>query len=128
MLLAACKTALRQQGVRPPADAALAPVSEARSYRRVPMRRLMARLGLTQYNKSAPLSDESVQPKQLRLLLSQHIGAPSVPTVGVGETVTAGQCVAAAAEGALSVAIHAPLSGVVESVTDRVITINVKEG
>ena len=128
MLLAACKSGLRQQGVRPPANAELAPVSEARSYRRVPMSRLMARLGLTPYNKSAPLSDERVRPSQLHLLLSQHIGAPSVPTVRVGDTVTAGQCIAAAAEGALSVGLHAPLDGVVDSVTDRVITIRVKEG
>ncbi|MBP3434729.1 MAG: SLBB domain-containing protein [Clostridia bacterium] len=128
MLLTACKNSLRQQGVRPPTDAELAPVSEARSYRRVPMRRLMARLGLVQYNKPAPLSEESLQPTQLRLLLSQHIGAPAVPTVAVGDSVSAGQCIAAAAENALSVAIHAPLNGVIESVTDRVITINVKEG
>ncbi len=128
MLLSACKNSLRQQGVRPPANAELAPVSEARAYRRVPMRRLMARLGLTAYNKSAPLSDETVVPKQLRLLLSQHIGAPSVPCVSVGDSVSAGQCLATAAENALGVALHAPLDGVVESITDRVITINVKEG
>ncbi len=128
MLLTACKNGLRQQGVRPPANAVLEPVSEARSYRRVPMRRLMARLGLGMYNKPASLSEERITPPQLRLLLSQHIGAPAKPLVQAGDTVTAGQLIAAAAENALSVGLHAPLDGVVESVTDRVITMNVKEG
>lgn len=128
MLLAACKSGLRQQGVRPPQGVQAEPVSEARSYRRVPMSRLLARLGLTAYNKPAPLSEQELKPSRLYLLLSQHIGAPSVPTVAVGETVTAGQCLAAAADSALSVALHAPLDGVVESITDRVITLKVKEG
>ena len=60
--------------------------------------------------------------------LSQHIGAPSVALVKAGDTVTAGQPIAAAAENALSVGIHAPLGGVIKSVTDKVITLEVKEG
>lgn len=128
MLLTACKNGLRQQGVRPPADAKLAPVSEARSHRRVPMSRLIARLGLKKYNKTAPLSEQVIVPSQVRLLLSQHIGAPSTPLVKAGDEVTAGQPIAAAAADALSVGLHAPFNGVVKEVTDRVITITVKEG
>ena len=92
------------------------------------MSRLLARLGLSRYNKTAPLSEEIVVPKQLKILLSQHIGAPSVALVKAGDPVTAGQPIAAAAENALSVGIHAPLSGVIKSVTDKVITLEVKEG
>ena len=127
MLLSACKNGLRQQGVKPP-KAELSPVRPERAYRRVPMNRLLTRLGLSAYNKTAPLSEEPVVPKKLQLLLSQHIGAPSVPLVKAGDTVTAGQPIAAAAENALSVALHAPLNGVVKSVSDKVITIEVKEG
>lgn len=127
MLLTACKNGLRQHGVKPPA-AELSPVRTERAYRRVPMSRLMTRLGLNRYNKTAPLSDEVVVPPQLRLLLSQHIGAPSKPLVKVGDTVVAGQPVAAAADDALSVGLHAPLAGMITGVTDKVITIQVKEG
>ncbi len=127
MLPTACKNGLRQHGVKPPA-AELSEVRRERAYRRVPMSRLLARLGLTKYNKTAPLSEETVVPKQLKVLLSQHIGAPAVSLVKAGDTVVAGQPLAAAAENALSVGIHAPLGGVVSSVTDKVITIEVKEG
>ncbi len=128
MLLTACKNGLRERGVKPPTNALLEPVSEARSYRRVPMNRLMSRLGLKVYNKPAPLYEENVIPTQVKLLLSQHIGAPSVPLVKAGDSVTAGQPIAAAAADALSVGLHAPLDGVVKDVTERVITITVKEG
>ncbi|MBR2406400.1 MAG: SLBB domain-containing protein [Clostridia bacterium] len=127
MLLTACKNGLRQHGVKPP-KATLEPVKKERAYRRVPMSRLLTRLGLTAYNKTAPLSEEAVVPAQLKLLLSQHIGAPSVPLVKAGDTVVAGQPIAAAAENALSVGLNAPLAGVIKSVTDKVITLEVKEG
>ena len=127
MLLTACKNGMRAHGVKPPA-AELAPVRRERKYRRVPMSRLLTRLGLVAYNKTAPLSEEVLKPKKLKLLLSQHIGAPSKAVVAAGETVTAGQLIAAPADEALSVGLHAPLGGIVKSVTDKVITIEVKEG
>ena len=127
MLITACKNGLRQHGVKPPA-ATLGPVRKERAYRRVPMSRLLSRLGLTAYNKTAPLSEDVVVPSQLKVLLSQHIGAPSVPLVKAGDVVVAGQPLAAAAENALSVGLNAPLGGVIKSVTDKVITIDVKEG
>lgn len=127
MLLTACKNSLRQQGVKPPA-AVTAPVSSTRNLRRVPMRRLMARLGLNGYNKPAPLSDAVVTSSEVRVLLSQHIGAPSAPIVQAGDSVSIGQCIAKAADDALSVALHASVNGVVREVTERVITITVKEG
>ncbi|MBQ7037984.1 MAG: SLBB domain-containing protein [Clostridia bacterium] len=121
-LLAACKTGLRQNGIKPPAPEAQ-PVNPARDYRRVPMNRLMARLGLTAYDKPAPLSDAEPSGKQLRVLLSQHIGAPAKAVVAAGDKVTAGQVIAEAAENALSVNIHAPVNATVESVSDSVITL-----
>lgn len=122
-LLAACKDGLRRHGVRPPTVSEQQPVNDARSYRRIPMKRLMERLGLSQYNQPAPLSDTPVKPAELRLLLSQHIGAPARPLVAVGDTVTQGQLLAEVPEEALGVSLHAPLSGTVTSVTDSVITI-----
>ncbi len=127
MLLSACKAGLRQHGVKPPADAPLAPVPAERRYRRVPMSRLMARLGLGRYNVPAPLSDQTLHPAKVHLPLSQHIGAPSVPLVNEGDTVTVGQPIAAAPDG-LGVALHASVSGTVRRVSNRVITLEAKEG
>ncbi len=56
--------------------------------------------------QSAPL------PKRLIVPLNQHIGAPAEPVVGVGERVLKGQLIAAA-NGFVSVPVHAPTSGTV---------------
>ena len=47
--------------------------------------------------------------------LSQHIGKPALPIVEEGSEVTRGQCIAEP-DGFLSVAIHAPASGVVRKI------------
>ena len=56
--------------------------------------------------QSAPL------PKRLTLPLNQHIGAQAEPVVAVGERVLKGQLIAAA-NGFVSVPVHAPTSGTV---------------
>ena len=71
------KGGLRKAGIRPPQGVQPKPVQESREYRKVPEERLMARLGLTRYDKDAPLKEELVQVKKVRILLSQHIGAPA---------------------------------------------------
>ncbi len=126
-LLAACKDGLRKNGVKAPAPAMKA-VEAARSGRMVPLSRLRARLGLTPYNCSAPVTEEALPVKRLRLPLSQHIGALAVPAGAVGDTVEQGSCLATPAENALSVALHAPAAGRVVDVTDRVITLELKGG
>jgi electron transport complex protein RnfC len=47
--------------------------------------------------------------------LSQHIGKPAVPTVREGQEVVRGQCIAQP-DGFMSVAMHAPASGVVRRI------------
>jgi Na+-translocating ferredoxin:NAD+ oxidoreductase subunit C len=59
-----------------------------------------------------PFVDEYVLP------LSQHIGAPSVPTVEVGQKVRRGQKIADPG-GFVSVALHAPVTGHVEAIELR---------
>ncbi|MDP2505199.1 electron transport complex subunit RsxC [Oceanobacter sp. 3_MG-2023] len=57
-------------------------------------------------------------PALLTLPLGQHIGAPAVPCVAVGERVLKGQLVAHA-DGFVSVPLHAPTSGTVVAIEDR---------
>ncbi len=121
-LMADYKAGLRQAGIKPPQGVIPAPVGEEREYRKVPMERLMARLDLTKYNKEAPLDDEVVEFKKVRIMLGQHIGAPATAVVKVGDKVEKGQVVGAPGNG-LSVAIHASISGTVTEVSDRYVVI-----
>ena len=120
-LLADMKAGLRKGGIKPPAVEAV-PVREAREYRKVPEERLMARLGLSKYDKEAPLDERLVPVKKVTILLSQHIGAPAHAVVSAGEHVKRGQMIAEPAQG-LSVGIHASIDGKVTEVTDRHIVI-----
>lgn len=124
-LLADMKIGLKKAGVRPPQGVQAAEVKESREYRKVPEERLMARLGLTRYDKDAPLHDETAAVKKVSVGLSQHIGAPAQPVVKPGDTVTVGQMIAKPAQG-LSVGIHASINGVVTAVTDRAVEIEAR--
>jgi len=89
--------------------------------RRVPIRRLMVRLGLDGYCNEGPLVDIELRPQRVVLPLKQHHGAPSVPTVRPGERVREGDLVARRLEGALGANIHASISGRVVSVDEAVV-------
>ena len=88
----------------------------------MPEERLAARLGVSAYDKDAPLSDTRKECTEVKLLLSQHIGAPAVPVVSAGDRVTCGTPVAAAADG-LSAAVHASIDGTVREVTPQYIVV-----
>lgn len=79
-LMAEYKAGLRANGLRPPQVEAK-PVGPEREYRKVPMERLMARLDLTKYNKEAPLDESVVPVSKVKIMLSQHIGAPAAAIV-----------------------------------------------
>jgi len=66
-----------------------------------------------------PIADAGIPP-ELVIPLSQHIGAPSRPVVAVGEHVLKGQVIAEA-HGFVSVPKHAPSSGTVTAIEDRLI-------
>ena len=124
MLLDAFKVSLKTAGVQPPKDLPLRDVSPAIELRSVPVARLAARLGLTKYNKTAPMDEErEIAPRTVKILLSQHIGVPAVPCVKKGAAVLEGQLIASAADGKLSVNIHSSVTGRVKEITDKFIMI-----
>ena len=86
------------------------------------MKRLMARLDLVKYNLSAPLQDECVHVKTVKIPLRQHIGAPASAVVNAGDAVEARQMIAEPGKG-LSVGIHASINGKVTEVSDKFIVI-----
>ncbi len=122
-LIQTIKGALRANGVKPPKDTQASEVNPMRDFRRVPLERLVSRLGVKKYQADAPLDNQLIDGfSEVNILCSQHIGAPAVPVVKVGDKVERGQVVAKAAEG-LSVNIHASISGIVTGVTPKCITV-----
>ncbi len=90
-------------------------------YRRVPMRRLIARLGLGEYNNAGPLVDYNFTPLKVNLPLKQHAGSPAIPVVKCGDRVRLGDLLAAPEQGKLGARIHASIDGVVTVGRDAVV-------
>ncbi len=59
-------------------------------YRRVPMRRLIAKLGLGEFRNEGPLTEHTFAPRKVKLPLKQHAGAPAVAVVKSGDRVHEG--------------------------------------
>ena len=91
-----------------------------RDARKVPSKRLAARVEVLPYYHYTIRELVEDQPAQVRIPLRMHIGAPSVPVVQAGDYVTAGQLIARCPDGALGAAIHASISGKVVSVNDSI--------
>jgi Na+-translocating ferredoxin:NAD+ oxidoreductase RnfC subunit len=90
-------------------------------FRRVPMRRLIARLGLGEYNNTGPLTEHAFAPRKVNVLLKQHAGAPAVPVVKTGDHVRTGDLLAVPAQGELGSRIHASIDGIASISNDAVI-------
>ncbi|MEG0756426.1 MAG: NADH-quinone oxidoreductase subunit J, partial [Oscillospiraceae bacterium] len=71
--------------------------------------------------------ETTVSVRRVKILFSQHIGAPAKPVVAQGDRVSAGDMIAAAGQG-LSVAIHASITGKVLEVNDNFAIIECENG
>ncbi len=91
--------------------------------RRVPIKLLMNRLGVTRYEAEAEYKEMDIQPSQVRIPLKQHVGVPSVPVVQQGDKVHAGQLIASIPDGQLGANIHSSISGRVSDITNDMIVI-----
>ena len=120
------KMGLREKQVKPMENPSFTDVHPMRRERKVPMKRLIAKLGLTAYDKEAPLTEEMPMASFLKIPLGQHIGALAKPEVAKGDKVVTGQKIAGAMEDKLSVSYHAPMNGEVWEVTEHIIMITEK--
>lgn len=112
-ILSAYKTGLRAAGVSLNPEPEFSKVHSYRKYRKVPEKRLTARLDLLKYEeKECGYDERLLDSAQVNIALNSHIGAPSVVTVSVGDKVDRGQVIAKAAAG-LSVPVHSSISGTV---------------
>ncbi|HHV11749.1 MAG TPA: NADH-quinone oxidoreductase subunit J [Clostridiales bacterium] len=125
-LITEYKNGLRRKGIPIPKGVPLKPVNQMREYRTVPMERLISRLGLSEYNVDAPLTEETIPAKQVRIKLNMHIGAGAVPVVHKGDIVQPGDLIAKAEEGKLSLPVHASIAGEVLEINDMEILVRAR--
>ena len=91
-----------------------------RAYRKIPVPRLAARIGIEAYMHLETPFIGDIMPHCVVIPLRQHIGAAAVPVVSAGDTVHIGDCIGEIPENTLSARVHTSVSGIVESVTDSV--------
>lgn len=84
--------------------------------KRVPVKRLIARMGLSAYDVPAPYTETGYQPREVVLPLRQHVGKAAEPIVRVGDRVHAGDVIAEIPEKSLGARIHASIDGKVTAV------------
>lgn len=119
------KKLLQERGIQPEKNQQ-PKAREVLEDRRIPTGRLIARLGLASYEFHGLPELYAVEPEEVLVPLSQHIGKPAVPAVAVGDSVQAGDLIARAAEG-LSANIHTGFGGIVTEVGPQGIRIGRKE-
>lgn len=119
------KKKLAEQGIKYQPTQIELQARSAREYRLIPSKRLIAKIGLTAFDKPAPMTPVEFQPEYISIALRQHIGAPAIPVVAVGEQVNAGQLIAKIPDNSLGAAVHASLAGTVVKITDNSIVIKV---
>jgi Na+-translocating ferredoxin:NAD+ oxidoreductase RnfC subunit len=114
------KVELRKAGLKwtGPSTVKAHPLREGR---RVPIKSLMRRLAVEQYDHPAPLHHEVLRPARVTLPLRQSAGAANKPIVQTGDRVRAGQALGELPAQALGAILHAPFDATVTAVTpDRI--------
>jgi Na+-translocating ferredoxin:NAD+ oxidoreductase RnfC subunit len=96
------------------------PIKEGR---RVPLKQLIMRLKLQDYDVSAPFNSKEIAVRRVKIPLQQHIGKSAEAIVEKGETVEDGQMIGKISDDELGANIHASIDGRVTEVTDKYILI-----
>lgn len=91
-------------------------------YRKIPVKRLISRLGLDSYDVDAPIYDIDYKPKVVNIPLKQHIGQASIPTVKIGQKVEEGELIGDIPKNSIGAKVHSSIDGKVVYISD-VITI-----
>lgn len=119
------KGQLRARGIQVPRNMDCT-AREELDQRRVPTGRLVSRLDLSEYYGRHAHVLKRLQPQTVFVPFAQHIGKPAAPVKKAGDTVKAGELIAAA-EG-LSANIHASIAGVITEIGPAGAKIAGKEG
>jgi Na+-translocating ferredoxin:NAD+ oxidoreductase RnfC subunit len=123
VMMSGMKKGLMQQGIRPNKEV-YAETDGGFENKKVPVSRLISRLGVSRYDVPAPFTENFAQVKKVRIPLKMHIGVPAAGIVKIGDAVEKGQLIAAMEENRLGANIHASISGTVANVTKEFIEID----
>jgi Na+-translocating ferredoxin:NAD+ oxidoreductase RnfC subunit len=88
--------------------------------RHVPLKQLMGKLGIAEFDIPAHFQDREFTPKKVRLPLLQHVGEPAVAVVKKGQKVKRGDVVAEPVGNKLGAYIHASIDGMVAAVGQEI--------
>jgi Na+-translocating ferredoxin:NAD+ oxidoreductase RnfC subunit len=121
-IMSQMKAGLLRAGVKARKEVYTA-VDSAFDMKKLPVSRLISRLGIKKYDVPAPIRHDLLDVKTVRIPLKMHVGAPAVPVVEKGRMVGKGDLVADIREGALGARVHASITGRVTGVTDGMIII-----
>lgn len=114
---------LLNQGIKYSASKEVFEIRNNRDFRLVSTKRLIARLGLYNYDRPAPLLNKELNISEVKIATRQHVGAPAKPIVSLGDNVVKGQLIGTIQENSLGANIHSSINGVVVDVNDSYITI-----
>ncbi len=118
------KGKMGEAGIKNPHHKQPQRVHPFRRFRRYPVNKLIAKLGLRKYDIKIPFEEKQMEFKRVTIFLKQHIGAESVPVVKKGDRVNCGDLVADIPNGKLGAKIHASIDGIVEYIDEEKIIIN----
>lgn len=121
------KGELAKDGVRYRGDGCEPQVSSYREDRKVPVKRLITRIGLKEYDRLAPIKEMQLSPSSVKIKMGQHIGAPCKPLVQVGDLVQRGEVIGEIPDGKLGARVHASLDGIVTEQNDAYVVIEAVE-
>ncbi len=121
------KASFKENKIKFSFDKVLGSPDENRSYRLLPSKRLVRRIGMTKWDVECPLMGEYA-PLRVNIAMRQHIGAPCLPIVEIGQDVSEGETIGVVPDGELGVPVHSSVNGFVESVTDSSVVIKASKG
>lgn len=82
-----------------------------REYKKFPVKKLTAMLGLSRYDKPAPIKAVKQAFNKVTMLTSQHIGIPAVPQVKPGDQIKKGDLIARIPDGKMGSHVHSSIDG-----------------
>ena len=116
------KAAFRDKGVRYEGPRELRPEqADLRPHRKVPTSRLALKTGLAPYMDLHPEFMGEFGADEVRIPLSQHIGAPALAVVKPGDEVSVGDVIGEIPEKALGARVHASITGRVMHVDSAIV-------
>lgn len=110
------KERLAGKNIKNPHKRADLDINPFRDFRKVPAGRLKKRLEVDKYGSPAPLSVFNMDVEEVKIYLSHHVGAPSVPVAGEGTVVKKGDLIADIPEGKLGARVHSSIDGTIKEV------------